>query len=144
MSDDTVNEGHTWPSWPHVTAYDQGSVDGPRDESVSRLRPYVVTSGQVTPIDETLEIEAQILTTDLGLACQVRVGFERRDILALCATTMSVAEVAAKLRLHIGVTRVLVAELAAIGYLMIRRPSAQPLEDVSLIERVIRGLETIR
>jgi Protein of unknown function (DUF742) len=110
---------------------------------VSRLRPYVMTSGQVTPVDDTLEIEAQILTTDLGITFQAGVAFERRDILALCSTPMSVAEVASKLSLHIGVTRVLVTELAAVGYLSIQRPGPRLFEDVSLIERVIRGLESI-
>jgi hypothetical protein len=143
MSDDSVGDGHTLPSWSRITAYDQGSVDEPRAGGVSRLRPYVMTSGQVTPVDDTLEIEAQILTTDLGITFQAGVAFERRDILALCSTPMSVAEVASKLSLHIGVTRVLVAELAAVGYLSIQRPGPRLFEDVSLIERVIRGLESI-
>jgi hypothetical protein len=57
---------------------------------------------------------------------------------------MSVAEVAAKLRLHIGVARVLVADLAAMGYLTVARPRFPLSQDSNLIERVIRGLEAIR
>ena len=64
--------------------------------------------------------------------------------MSLCATTLSIAEVAAKLRLHIGVARVLVADLAALGYLVVRRPSFPLSQDPNLIERVIRGLEAIR
>ena len=61
------------------------------------------------------------------------------------ATTvaMSVAEVAARLKLHIGVARVLIADLAAQGYVIVERPDL-PAHDRNLIERVIRGLEAIR
>jgi hypothetical protein len=42
------------------------------------------------------------------------------------------------------VARVLVADLAASGYLVVRRPSLPLTQDPNLIERVIRGLEAIR
>jgi hypothetical protein len=111
---------------------------------VSPLRPYLLTSGRAEPVDQTLEIEAQVLTTELGMAAYHRLSFERRDIVQLCSTTISVAEVAARLRLHIGVARVLVADLAALGYLFVQRPSFPFSQDPNLIERVIRGLEAIR
>jgi hypothetical protein len=56
---------------------------------------------------------------------------------------MSVAEIGARLGLQIGVVRVLVADLAAAGYLMVSRPSSQLSQDLDLIERVIRGFEAI-
>jgi hypothetical protein len=121
-----------------------GTVDTPDGDAVSRLRPYLITSGRAEPVDHTLEIEAQVLTTELGASEYPRLSFERRDIVRLCATTMSVVEVAAKLRLHIGVARVLVADLAAMGCLTVARPSFPLSQDASLIKRVIRGLEAIR
>jgi len=42
------------------------------------------------------------------------------------------------------VARVLVADLAELGYVILRRPKAQPSQDIDMIERVIRGLEAIR
>lgn len=129
---------------PYLTA--RGDPDhtapAPDAAAVSRLRPYLLTSGRVEPVDQTLEIEAQVMTTELGATAQL--SFEHRDIVELCATTMSVAEVAAILELHIGVARVLVADLAALGYLLVERPSFPLSQDPSLIERVIRGLEAIR
>ena len=116
---------------------------GLTDAAVSRLRPYLLTSGRAEPVDHTLEIEAQVLTSPLGAASYPQLSFEHRDIVALCETTMSVAEVAAKLKLHIGVARVLVADLASSGYLVVRRPSLPLSQDRNLIERVIRGLESI-
>ena len=46
------------------------SADDPQppgqEPAVSPLRPYLLTSGRAKPIDETLEIEAQVLTSRLG------------------------------------------------------------------------------
>ena len=89
-----------------------GTADPVDGGAVSRLRPYLLTSGRAEPVDHTLEIESQVNTTDLGVETFDSLSFERRDIVGLCVTTMSVAEVAARLKLHIGVARVLVADLA--------------------------------
>jgi hypothetical protein len=114
------------------------------DPGAELLRPYLLTSGRVKPLDSSLEIESQVLTTERGLFLYQRMEFEHRDILGLCTTAMSVAEVAAKLGLHIGVAKVLVADLAALDCLIVQRPSAAPADDPDMIERVIRGLESIR
>jgi hypothetical protein len=108
---------------------------------VNMLRPYLLTSGRV---DASLEIEAQVVATDQGRASYHRLTFERRDIVVLCHAAMSVAEVAARLQYQIGVARVLIADLAASGDVLIRRPDAAPALDVAMIERVIRALEAIR
>ncbi|SRR6266498_4539745 len=120
---------------------DAGTPDG---GTVSGLRPYLLTAGRAEPVDHTLEIEAQVLTTEIGARAADRLSFEYREIVELCQTTISVAEVAARLRLHIGVARVLVADLAALGYLLVQRPNPPLAHDRNLIERVIRGLEAIR
>jgi|SRR5215470_5440909 len=114
------------------------------DPDVSLLRPYLLTSGRAQPVDQTLEVEAQVLTSQRGVAAQYSLTFECRDIIELCRNTMSVAEVAAMLELHIGVTRVLVADLAELGYVIVRRPAAKLPQDIDMLERVIRGLEAIR
>ena len=122
-----------------------GPGDPTPDPDVSLLRPYLLTSGRAKPVDNTLEIEAQVVTTDLGATANLDLNFERRDIVNLCRATQSVAEIAAMLGLHIGVAKVLVADLAALGYVVVRRPSATPpSQDLGMIERVIRGLEAIR
>ena len=120
------------------------SAPVPSGATVSRLPPYLLTSGRAEPVDDTLEIEAQVQTSQLGASASQRLSFEYREIVELCRTTLSVAEVAARLRLHIGVARVLVADLAAQDYVIIQRPSFPLSQDLNLIERVIRGLEAIR
>jgi len=117
----------------------------PEQLDVSLLRPYLLASGRSEPIDHTLEVEAQVLTNNyLGPEARRSITFERRDIVVLCRETKSVAEIAAILGLHSGVARVLVADLADLGYVTVHRPSARLSEDLHTIERVIRGLEALR
>jgi hypothetical protein len=107
------------------------------------LRPYLLTSGRVAPAGTPLEVEAQVVASQMGRASYRQLAFEERDIVLLCHTPMSVAEVAARLRYHIGVARVLIADLAAVGHLVVRRPEVDPALDIAMIERVIRALESI-
>jgi Protein of unknown function (DUF742) len=118
-----------------------GQADSAAVPGAGPLRPYLLTSGRVAG-DDSLEIEA-VVTTELGWAALERLSFEHRDIVALCVQPMSVAEVAAPLRLHIGVVRVLVGDLWAAGYLTVLRPPAGLFRDAETIKKVIRGLEAI-
>ena len=128
---------------PYVAAPATGSAGTPASPDVEMLRPYLLTSGRVAPTNSTLEIEAQVVTSPQGRATCHSLAFELRDIVILCGTAMSVAEVAARLRYHIGVVRVLVADLAASGHVIVRRPGVESWQDVPMIERVIRALESI-
>jgi len=121
-----------------------GTPPDPEQLDVSLLRPYLLASGRSEPIDHTLEVEAQVLTDYFGPEVRRDLTFERRDIVVLCRETKSVAEIAAILGLHIGVARVLVADLASLGYVTVHRPIAQLSQDLHTIERVIRGLEALR
>ncbi|MFE0024823.1 DUF742 domain-containing protein [Amycolatopsis sp. NPDC059021] len=123
---------------------DDDPSPGLEDTGVSLLRPYLLTAGRAQPVDHTLEIEAQVLTSRLGAASHPKLTFERREIVSLCRKTMSVAEIAALLGLHIGVARVLVADLAALGYVVVRRPGNHVSHDLGMIERIISGLNAIR
>ena len=117
--------------------------DGGEDPDVSLVRPYLLTSGRAQPIDQSLEIESQVVTNPAAAVTAHALAFERRDIVVLCREPKSVAEIAAILGLHIGVARVLVADLAQLGYVDVTRPGTQHSHDLDLIERVIRGLESI-
>jgi hypothetical protein len=117
---------------------------GPEQEPASGLRPYLLTGGRVGPVDATLEAEAQVATTPAGRAGVDRLSFERRAIVLLCREPMAMAEIAARLDLHLGVVRVIVGDLIAAGQLVARRPEPGVERSVSIIERVIRGLQAIR
>ncbi|NUS73626.1 MAG: DUF742 domain-containing protein [Corynebacteriales bacterium] len=108
----------------------------------AEIRPYLQTAGRVRPLGD-LELEAQVVTTALGRAELLHLKFEQRDIVALCLIPNSVAEVAAKLHLHLSVARILAADIAAEGYLSIVRPDFGGRSRAETLERVIRGLEAI-
>ena len=75
---------------------DDGSRPTAGGRNVSLVRPYLLTAGRAEP-DNALEIEAQVLTSELGLASYESLAFEHRDIVALCRTPVAVAEIAAQL-----------------------------------------------
>ena len=119
---------------------------GPGDDGAPRdgmsLRPFLLTAGRVAGAD-SIAIETQVVTTDRGQTAAGELGFESRDIVALCGDPLSVAEIAAQLCLHLGVVRVLVGDLSAQGHLSVYLPNADAPTDVDTLLRVIRGLRAI-
>jgi hypothetical protein len=104
------------------------------------LRPFVLTSGRVVTDDPDIGMETQV-TAHPG-AAPVGLPPESRAIISLCAQPLSVAEISAKLRLHLGVTRVLVGDLRAAGQLDVH-VLRHDFPDPDTIRRVIRGLRAI-
>jgi hypothetical protein len=87
-----------------------------------------------------IPVETQVLATTRGETVAEALVFEYRDIVTLCAEPIAVAEIAAKLRLHLGVIRVLVTDLQQQGLVTTHSPQVAPDDDVDLIMRVINGL----
>lgn len=106
------------------------------------LRPFLLTAGRVAGQD-SIAIETQVVTTDRGRVAAGELGFERRDIVSLCGSPQSVAEIAAQLSLHLAVVRVLVGDLSADGHLSVYLPNTDASTDVDTLLRVIRGLRAI-
>jgi hypothetical protein len=67
---------------------------------------------------------------------------EKRAIVSLCVQPLSVAEISARLRMHLGVTRILVGDLRAAGQLDVHVQEID-FPDPETIMRVIRGLRAI-
>jgi hypothetical protein len=107
-----------------------------------RVRPYLLTAGR-TRGDVDLPLEALLSTTEQGEHSIDQLILEPRDILRLCRTAISVAELAARLELPIQVTRVLVSDL--INDEMVRISTgpdhSTDRPDLSLLERVLDGLQ---
>src|SRR5439155_705055 len=78
-------------------------------ETGSMVRPYTKTGGR-TRSDYDLAIEALVSTSERGRSPDAAVRPEHRSICGLCLDTRSVAEVAAHLRLPLGVARVLIGD----------------------------------
>ncbi len=108
-----------------------------------RIRPYAITGGR-TRAGTDLAIEAMVSSTPQGLAEADRLTLERARIVALCSTPQSVAEISAHLGLHLGVSKVLVGDLAGEGLLAVHRPNhVGDRPDLRLLERVLDGLQAL-
>ncbi len=105
------------------------------------VRPFLMTGGRTRPVDETLAIEAMVLSVIDVRESQLR--FEAADIVALCVQPSSIAEIAARLEIPLGVARVLVADLSASGHVDVREPSQSVAEDVTVIERLIERVRAL-
>jgi hypothetical protein len=122
-----------------------------RDEPTGALvRPYAVTRGRTRPRLE-IALEALVETTVRGRSAgggKGGSGGEHQYIAALCdGRLQSLAEIAARLQLPLGVARVLIADMATDGLVAVYEPTS--LEDTNdavgteLLERVLSGLRRL-
>jgi Protein of unknown function (DUF742) len=115
-------------------------AEPPADEQTTTLRPFVITSGRTDGADPDIGMETQVTVNHA--AAPMRLSPEMRAIVALCGDPVSVAEISARLRLHLGVTRILVGDLRAAGQLDVHVLDNET-PDPETIMRVIRGLRAI-
>ncbi|SRR6266496_1623684 len=122
---------------------DDSQVPDPQDPG-RLLRPFVLTGGRARPVHgDELEIEALVTTTDFGEAAAPTAP-EHRSINRLCRQPQSIAELAAHMKVPLGVIRVLVADMAQQGLVELYRPRRTgPGPNVPLLERVLDGLRRI-
>jgi Protein of unknown function (DUF742) len=119
----------------HAGGLDAGSVV----PGGNRIRPFLVTAGRTTGASD-IALEAQVMITPQGETAVDTLSFEYRDIVCLCEQPLAVAEIAARLSLHLGVIRVLVGDLKHQGMVTTFEPEVDPTDDVDTILRVINGL----
>ena len=103
------------------------------------VRPYVRTGGRTRPAVD-LAIEALVST---AARAPEPTGADHRAIAALCASPRSVAEIAALLEIPLGVARVLVADLAKDGGVVVHDTSGPDGPDATLMQRVLDGLRRL-
>jgi hypothetical protein len=124
-----------------------------RDEPTGALvRPYAVTRGRTRPKLE-IALEALVETTVRGRSNshngRGNTGGEHQYIAAMCdgGRVQSLAEIAARMQLPLGVARVIVADMATDGLVAVYEPTS--LEDetdavgTELLERVLSGLRRL-
>jgi hypothetical protein len=108
------------------------------------VRPYAWTGGR-TKANYELRLETLISTTELAREQTRPVSLEHRSVSALCRYPLSVAEVAAKLSIPLGVARVVLSDMAELGLISIHRTFAD--DDIAahlvLMERVLSGLRRL-
>lgn len=116
---------------------------GPTEPSGPVVRPYAVTGGRTRSRYE-LPIEALVFTTPLGESRSAALSLEKQSIAAMCRRVRSVAEIAAGLRVPLGVARVLVGDMADEGFVGVhQQPDTGETPDLALLERVLSGLRRL-
>lgn len=109
------------------------------------VRPYAVTRGRTEPARE-VAIEAILVTTLRGRQEGIYAGRDKQAIAVMCdASPQSLAEVSARMRLPLGVTRVLVSDMTVDGLLSLHEPADADNDDdrLDMLERVLGGLRRL-
>lgn len=110
----------------------------------SIVRPYARTGGRTRPSGQDLPLEATVATTVAGHAAAVELAHESKLIVDQCRTPTTVLDLAARLRVPLGVARVLVADLAEAGHVAVHHHGSDPHRpDMQLLERVLDGIRSL-
>lgn len=111
-------------------------------ETYALVRPYFWNKGRTA---SRVNLTVETLVSATGRPAHPVSPPEHRTILGLCATPHSVAELATLLNMPLGVTRVVLRELAAVGSVAVHRTvgSADTVSDVALMQRVLAGLRRL-
>jgi hypothetical protein len=110
------------------------------DEAGPLIRPYTMNAGRTRP---TVDLDLLSLVITTGQASP-SMDPEHVKALGLCHTPISVAEVAAYMRLPVVVTKVLLADLVDCEAMAMRAPRpTSGATDRVLLEKLLDGLQRI-
>lgn len=111
------------------------------DDAGPLVRPYTLTGGR-TKQSRHVDIITMVVASGTHLPRQL-VEPEPVRIHELCATPLSVVEIAAELRLPVLVTKILVGDLVEQGHLTLCAPNRSTVTgttDVGLLQAVLQGI----
>lgn len=114
--------------------------------SASLVRPYARTGGRTRPVRD-LDLEALVRTTLAGKEASTSPWLtpEHTSIIEMCSGTVSVAEIAARLAVPLGVARVIIADMMDLGLVEVMKTSATDGDerDPDFLRRVLSGLQRL-
>ncbi|HPU39707.1 MAG TPA: DUF742 domain-containing protein [Microthrixaceae bacterium] len=121
------------PESPDLDVVDLESFEDEDDELV---RPFVITGGRTRHASIHLRVESLVVAT--GAAPGRQLQFEHARIIEHCNSPISVAEVAARIGVPLGVAQILVGDLAEAGLVQIHeaRQAATPALLLRMIDAV--------
>lgn len=116
-----------------------------RDDDPDRL--YTLTGGRSRPDSDTFDLVTLVVSE-----CAPTPGMQSEHvaILELCQAPTAVVEIAAELRIPVGITTILLSDLLLAGKITVRPPHAGPagspwhcLPDTTTLEKVLVGLRKL-
>ncbi len=114
----------------------------PSEDGLSALvRPYTLTGGRTRPGGDAVPVEAVVCQRGGWRRPEPDLAPVEAEIYRLAGERLSTAEISHRLRLPLGVVRVLIGDLVAEGHLLLGPTLARG--DVPLIRRLIHGLRTL-
>lgn len=118
--------------------------EGDENPAPAAVRPYMWTKGRTTSLIR-FEIETLLSTTPAYAEQDESISSEHHSVAALCHQPRSVAEVAALLRLPLGVAKVLAGDMAGAGLLAVHETASVDGEapGIALMERILTGLRRL-
>ncbi|GAA4849557.1 DUF742 domain-containing protein [Saccharopolyspora rosea] len=135
------------PPWPAAESRSEASSSGtdPSEEHVTAtsIRPYAWTGGR-TRSNHHLELETLVSTSESCQPGRLR-RLEHHSVAELCSHPRSVAEVGALLGVPLGVTKVLLGDMADLGLVTVHRTATEAgsASQMVLMERVLSGLRRL-
>jgi hypothetical protein len=112
----------------------------------SLVRPYSRTGGRTKP-GRDLDLEALVSTTASGRDAwsSPLLNPEHTSVIELCSDTVSVAEIAARMAVPLGVARVIIADMVDLGLVEVMKTAANNGDerDPAFLRRVLSGLQRL-
>jgi hypothetical protein len=134
------------PGSPPETGREPLVDSDPDPAGASLVRPYARTGGRTKPARH-LDLEALVRTTVSGRDAwhSPLLTPEHTSVIELCSGTVSVAEIAARLAVPLGVARVIIADMMDLGLVEVMKTSATNGDerDPAFLRRVLSGLQRL-
>jgi len=110
----------------------------PRPGAPDFVRPFIITGGRTRASDESLRVETKVQSTGR----ERTLDYERARIVDLCFDPCSIAEIAAEMRMPLGVVVVLVGDLVDAG--CVETTYSDPVEiELSALTRMIERVRAL-
>lgn len=122
---------------PSTPAVDPDEHDEDGDDDL--VRPFVITGGRTRHASVHLRVEALVVAT--GARPGRPLQFEHAGIVEACDSPISVAEVAARVGVPLGVAQILVGDLAEAGLVQVHE--ARQVATPALLLRMIDAVRAL-
>jgi Protein of unknown function (DUF742) len=114
------------------------------DDAGPVVRPYAMTRGRTRPTNGEFDLISLIVATRPPSAVGTGLAPEHVAIIAVCQRPLSVAEIAARVDLPVGIVRVLLGDLLSKELIVAREPQpAGQQHNERIFKAVLNGLRSL-